>query len=134
MRQALLASFLSVAMFPCFALADNIFASMGTNSGNQNFAGPLGDNFTVGPSPILVTGLGIFDSGNNGITTTSMAPINAYLYDATTKTALLTEDNYTNATSVADLAAGYRFRAESIVLSPGFHGTIVAEGYGSGES
>jgi hypothetical protein len=52
--------------------------------GAQNFGGPLGMDFDVGATSILMTHIGVFDSGQNGINGT----LNAYIYNRDTQTVL----------------------------------------------
>lgn len=96
--------------------------------GQQDFSGPLGMDFNVAQS-IVVTELGVFDSGSDGLA----VPLTARLYN---------RDNQTQVASLpfaagqtGTLVGGSRFLplASPVVLPAGFHGTIVAEGYGSGE-
>lgn len=99
--------------------------------GNQNFGGSLGMDFNV-LAPITITALGAFDSDADGL----KRPINVYLYDRDTQNALV---QLTLLTSNSTLIGGARFQAVplnlllALTLPVGFHGSIVADGYGDTE-
>lgn len=99
----------------------------GTNGG-QNFGGSLGMDFDV-DEPVRVTHLGVFDSGSNGLSRT----ITARLYNRDTQAELASIIFATGNTGL--LIDGSRFLPldETLFLPAGFHGTMVAEGYGTGE-
>jgi hypothetical protein len=93
-------------------------------AGNQNFGGSLGMDFNVHVDSV-VTRLGVFDSGSDGL----LATITARLYERNSRSqiAALTftpED-------AGELVGGSRFKAlePPLLLPAGFVGTIVAEGY-----
>jgi hypothetical protein len=96
--------------------------------GNQDFEGALGMDFDV-LKPITVTELGVFDSGSDGLN----RPLTARLYDRDTTLQIATLSFGTGSTGT--LVGGSRFLPllVPITLPAGFHGTIEAEGYGSGE-
>ncbi len=112
--------------------------------GNQNFSGTLGLDFDV-QNPIIVTRLGVYDSGSDGILpspgpdnlpgTEDDEPrvISARLYNRETLEPLAWVDFTTE--DPGTLVAGMRFKelAEPIELPAGFLGCMVAEGYGIGE-
>lgn len=96
--------------------------------GNQEFGGVLGMDFDVN-NPIVVTRLGVFDDGSDGLNRTLVAR----LWDRKTQTELASivftpEDP-------GELVGGSRFKPlpEPLELGIGFQGTITAEGYGPGE-
>ena len=99
--------------------------------GNQAYNGSLGIDFNVN-TPIVVTQLGVFDSGSNGLA----VPITARLYNRDTQAQLtsLVFAAGSGATS-GTLVGGSRFLtlATPISLPAGFRGTIVAENYQGSE-
>src|SRR5262245_16814186 len=102
----------------------------GTN-GNQDFGGSLGMDFNVGSTPILVSSLGVFDSGSNGLS----APISVALFNRTTGTIVPgTQINFPTGT-LGTLIGGSRFLnlAAPVELTAGFQGSIVAWGYNASE-
>jgi hypothetical protein len=96
--------------------------------GQQAFNGPLGMDFNVQQS-VVITELGVFDSGSDGLA----VPLTATLYNRDTQTAVASLTFAAGQTGT--LIDGSRFLplATPVVLAPGFHGTIVAEGYGASE-
>jgi len=97
--------------------------------GNQAYGGSLGMDFDV-VEPIVVSELGVFDDGSNGLNRT----LTAHIYDRTTPQAPLVSLTFPTGTGDT-LLGGSRFQAlpSELVLPAGFQGTIVAEGYGGGE-
>jgi hypothetical protein len=97
--------------------------------GNQNFGGALGKHFTVN-SDIIITRLGVFDSGSDGLA----VPIVAVLFERNARLELarieFTPDD------AGELVGGSRFKAlpVPIELPAGFEGTISAGGYGDAEN
>src|SRR5262249_3071891 len=89
---------------------------------------PLGMDFDV-VQGIAITSLGVFDSGSDGLA----LPLTARVYNRDTQTQLASLSFAPGQTGT--LIDGSRFLplATPLVLPPGFHGTIVAEGYGSAE-
>jgi PEP-CTERM motif-containing protein len=122
-----------IVLISSVALLSTISASATTafdyqtgSVGNQNWTHPLGMDFDVN-STITVTSLGVFDSGSDGLAST----INAYIYNRDTQTAVASAVFATGNTGT--LVHGERFLAllTPLVLNAGFHGSIVAEGYGA---
>lgn len=96
--------------------------------GNQSFDGALGMHFDV-DRPVFITRLGVFDSGSDGL----FLPISARLYNRDTLqvvASLLFEPG-----DDGELIDGSRFKnlTAPVALPAGFHGTIVASGYGADE-
>jgi hypothetical protein len=96
--------------------------------GQQAFGGPLGMDFDVAQG-VVVTRLGVFDSGSDGLA----APLTARLYNRDTQTEVASLTFAAGQTG--QLVGGSRFLplAVPVALAPGFHGTIVAEGYDAAE-
>ncbi|MGH2626702.1 MAG: hypothetical protein ACRDHY_08645, partial [Anaerolineales bacterium] len=96
--------------------------------GNQDYGGSLGHDFDVDLT-IKVTRLGVFDSLSDGLKRT----ITARLYDRDTFAELAS--HVFTADDPGELVGGSRFKDldEPLELSPGFHGTMSAEGYGAEE-
>jgi hypothetical protein len=96
--------------------------------GQQAFSGPLGMDFNVQQS-IVVSELGVFDSGSDGLA----VPLTARLYNRDTQTQIASLSFAAGQTGT--LIDGSRFLplASPVLLPAGFHGTIVAEGYGPAE-
>jgi Ca2+-binding RTX toxin-like protein len=96
--------------------------------GQQAFTGPLGMDFDVN-QPVVVTKLGVFDSGSDGLA----VPLTARLYNRDTQ-AEVTELTFA-AGQTGTLVGGSRFLPlpAPVLLPAGFHGTIVAEGYSPSE-
>lgn len=96
--------------------------------GNQTFGGVLGMDFDV-VNPIVITRLGVFDSGSDGLNLVIVAG----LWDRATETELaymvFTPDE------PGELIGGSRFKdlPAPIRLEVGFQGTIAADGYGPEE-
>lgn len=130
-RFALLAAVCTFAVLAPAAEAQTTviaYAVPAGTAGNQDFGGALGMEFDV-DNPILITRLGVFDAGSDGL----YLPITARLYNRAdfSEVAMLEftpEDP-------GELIGGSRFKplAEPLRLEIGFQGTIVAEGYGAGE-
>jgi hypothetical protein len=98
--------------------------------GNQDFGGSLGMDFNVGSTAILVTSLGVFDSGSNGLS----APLSVAIFDRTTQTIVPgTLVNFPTGTP-GTLIGGSRFiDVPDVVLAAGFQGSVVAWGYNGAE-
>jgi hypothetical protein len=98
-------------------------------SGNWAFSGPVGMDFDVNQQ-VAITSLGVFDDGSNGLGRTLVV----LLYDRDNPAQALVGCTFAPA-SPGTLVGGSRFQALGIplVLPTGFHGSIVAEGYGAGE-
>ncbi len=98
-------------------------------SGTQNFSGPLGMDFNV-QGTILVTHLGVFDDGSNGLNRN----LTAYIYDRTNTATPVVSLQFPT-TDPGQLIGGSRFKplATPIYLPFGFQGSIVAENYGAEE-
>ncbi len=96
--------------------------------GNQDFGGSLGMDFDV-ELDILVTRFGVFDSLSNGLA----RPIVAVLYDRDSLVEMARLDFTVE--DPGELIGGSRFKDldTPIDLPAGFHGTMVAAGYGAGE-
>jgi hypothetical protein len=97
-------------------------------TGNQAFTGPLGMDFNVN-SPIVVTALGVFDSGGGLLRNT----LTATLYNRATQTAvaqLMFPDG-----TAATLVNGDLFKdlPNPVLLPAGFQGSIVAQGFGANQ-
>ena len=100
----------------------------GTN-GNQAHGGALGMDFDVN-APVIVTQLGVFDDGSDGLN----RELTAYVWDRTSTTTPLATLTFAPA-DPGTPTGGSRFKALAtpLVLPAGFQGTISADGYGSGE-
>ncbi len=94
----------------------------GTN-GNQAFSGPLGMDFNV-QGTILVTHLGVFDDGSNGLN----RDLTAYIYNRTATSTPVVSLQFPT-TDQGQLIGGSRFKPlpNPIYLPFGFQGSIVAE-------
>lgn len=99
-------------------------------TGNQSYNGSLGHDFEV-VSPVVVTRLGVFDSGANGLNATLVAQI----WSAGASPRLLVSQSFTSG-SPGELAPGtsnrFKSLATPLVLNPGSY-TSVAYGYGATE-
>ena len=96
--------------------------------GNQDVGGiALGMDFDL-QLDILITRLGVFDSGSDGLAT----PIIAKLYDRDDPSVELVAIEFTP-DEPGDLVGGSRFKEFEIDLPAGFHGSIVACGYNGSE-
>lgn len=114
------------AFDPAPSLVNNTVAyNVTAQIGNQGWTGPLGMDFDVN-STVRVTALGVFDSGADGLS----APLTVYVYDRDTGLAVATLTF--PAGTYSELIGGSRFLKlpSSVTLPAGFHGSIVAEGYG----
>jgi len=94
---------------------------------NQHHNGLLGMDFDVtGPDGIVVSRLGAFDSGQDGI----LGTINVGIVDRAT--GLVVGEVLTFSGDAGDVVDGSRFLALTtpLVLPNGFQGSITAQGYG----
>ena len=94
---------------------------------NQHHNGLLGMDFDVtGPDGIIVTRLGAFDSGQDGI----LGTINVGIVDRAT--GLVVGETLSFSGDAGDVVDGSRFLtlATPITLANGFQGSITAQGYG----
>jgi len=100
----------------------------GTN-GNQAWSGPLGLDFNV-QGTILVTHLGVFDDGSNGLSRNLVA----YIYDRNSPASPVVSLSFPT-TDPGQLIGGSRFKPlpTPMYLPFGFQGSMVAENYGTGE-
>jgi VCBS repeat-containing protein len=98
-------------------------------AGNQAFGGSLGMDFDI-TSPVLVTELGVFDDGSNGLANN----ITAHIYDRNNNGAPIATLLFTPA-DAGTLDGGSRFKplGAPIQLPAGFQGSVVAEGYSGAE-
>jgi hypothetical protein len=98
--------------------------------GQQNYNGSLGHDFEV-LTPVVVTRLGVFDSGSNGLSNT----LTAQLWRSLPSPQLLRSMTFTTA-APGTLAAGTSSRFKDLttplVLGPGTY-TTVAYGYSASE-
>jgi hypothetical protein len=101
------------------------------STGNQDYGGSLGMDF-VARGRIVVTRIGVFDSGQDGLANS----INAYIYDRgpMTPTSVVGPVAFA-AGQTGTLVNGSRFLdlASPLTLPAGFQGTVVAEGYSAAE-
>ena len=96
--------------------------------GNDIFDGALGMDFDVS-EPIILTKLGVFDSGSDGLNVTLIA----HLYDRSNPFAPLGTLTFTpEAPGVLNGGSRFLDLHAPLVLPSGFQGTIVAEGYDAG--
>lgn len=115
--------------------ADSVQAAIfvsNTPYGVQSWSGPLGDDFTVGAQDIIVTKLGVFDDGANGLNRT----ITAYIYNFGGATPIpIGPIEFTTDNSSLDPVIPYRFRTldSPVTLTAGASYSIVAENYGPTE-
>lgn len=109
------------------SVAQTVAYEFPTVNGNQwNFGGSLGMDFNVN-SPVTVTAIGVFDSGQNGL----LNDLNVRMYNRDTE-AVVTSASFSPSSSGYGLGASdFKNLAVAITLPAGFHGSIVAEGYGS---
>ncbi|MBN1422528.1 MAG: hypothetical protein JXP34_27370 [Planctomycetes bacterium] len=96
--------------------------------GNQAFGGPLGMDFDV-LADIRITRLGVFDSGADGLART----ITATLYNRDSQGVLATLTFEPIDPGDPEEGSVFKELAEPLGLPAGFHGTIVASGYGADE-
>jgi hypothetical protein len=107
---------------PQFHMAYDLPPDLG---GNQNYSGSLGMDFDVGLDPINVTHLGVFDSVGDGLQLT----ITGYIYNRDTQTPVFGPLTFSGNGDL--LVNGSRWKdVGDFILPAGFHGTVVAEGYG----
>jgi hypothetical protein len=96
--------------------------------GNQNVGGnALGFDFDL-QLDILITRLGVFDSGSDGLATTIVARI----YDRDDTSVELGSVEFTPE-DPGELVGGSRFKEFELDLPAGFHGSIVAAGFNAVE-
>lgn len=95
-------------------------------NGTQNFNNSFGNDFNVN-SAITVSQLGVFDNGQNGLSTDGTQPITATLYNRTTGLAVTGGSIGFGGNTGSDgtLVDGYRFKSISpITLQPGQYSII----------
>jgi hypothetical protein len=107
------------------AKADSVIYSDPADVGNQGYVGALGQDFTVN-SPITITQLGVFDSGQDGIAGTIRVAI--FSSNGTQVTPTLT---FTSTTTGTTLIGGDLFLTLStpITLAPGSY-SLTTLGWG----
>ena len=93
--------------------------------GNQAYTGSLGMDFDL-IYPLVLTSLGIFDSGSDGLS----AALSVRLYDRTNTATPVTTLTFTPG-DPGTLVGGSRFKdlATPLMLPAGFRGSIVASGF-----
>ena len=98
-------------------------------TGNQAFTGSLGMDFNVNV-PIVITELGVFADGGNGLS----QPLYARIFNRATGHQVGPTVDFDLGT-VDPLIGGSRFKALSapIILPAGFQGMIEADGFGPGQ-
>jgi hypothetical protein len=98
----------------------------GPSTGNQSWTGSLGMDFDVN-APITVTSLGVYDSGQNGISGT----LYVVIFNADTQVAVTSTLSFTG--TQGTLIDGSRFQdlTTPVTLAPG-HYSVVS--WGSGQS
>jgi len=97
-----------------------------TGQGNQAFGGALGMDFDVNAA-ISITSLGIFDSNQDGIKDN----IDCILYDRDTHAVVVKKSFSPSNMGIGLYSANFLDLASPVILHAGFHGTIVAQGYGT---
>ena len=124
-RHALL--IVAAGLLSCsLASADTVAIAAGVQTGNQQWTGSIGNDFTVN-SPVLITQLGAFDSGANGFSGT----IRVVIYNATTQTQVTPVASLTGTTQ--PITNGDRFAAITPVLLPIGNYTVVAIGFSASD-
>jgi hypothetical protein len=110
-----------------FARSQTVAYEFPTGNGNQwNFSGALGMDFNVNTA-VTITALGLFDSGQNGL----MNDINVRLYNRDTQAVVASAAFSPSSFGYGLGASDFKNLLTPINLSAGFHGSIVAEGYGT---
>jgi hypothetical protein len=94
-------------------------------TGNQTFGGALGMDFDVNQD-ILITSLGIFDSGQNGIQNN----IDCLIYNRITQQVVASKSFGPSNQGLGDGTTNFLDFNTPILLTAGFKGSIVAQGYG----
>jgi hypothetical protein len=107
------------------ARAQTVAYTYPTGIGNQAYGGALGMDFDVN-APIQITALGAFDSGNNGF----LNNIDVILYNRDTQASVAAVQFSPSMWGYGLGASCFQNLAAAITLQAGFHGTIVAQGYG----
>ena len=97
-------------------------------AGNQAFAGSLGMDFDI-VNPVDIKKLGCFDDNSDGIN----LPISVRLYNRDTLEVIASADFGPGDDGTLEGGSRFKSLAGAVRLPTGFHGTIVAEGYGVGE-
>ncbi|MEC9037004.1 MAG: hypothetical protein VX588_09295, partial [Verrucomicrobiota bacterium] len=107
-----------------------IFDAVEGTVGNQEFAGSLGMDFEVN-SEIVVTDLGAFDSGSDGLF--QFITVELWTRDGGSGIEVIATESF-DQDDEGILDGGHRFKAlnNPVALEPGSY-TIVAYGYGPGE-
>ena len=100
-------------------------------AGNQNFSGVLGMEFNV-LNPIIITKLGVFDDGSDGMKRTITAKI-FDRSDPANPIEMVSLDFTTEAPGALIGSTRYKDLSQPLQLGIGFQGTITAENYGAEE-
>lgn len=108
-----------------FASAQHIAYTYPQLTGNQSFSGALGMDFDVNKD-IYITALGIFDSGQNGIQNN----IDAYIYNRDTHQIVASRLFGPTSMGIGDGTTNFLDLSAPVLLSAGFRGSIVVQGYG----
>lgn len=102
------------------------------DTGAQGFGGPLGMDFDVN-SDIVITQLGVFDSGGDGI----FGTITAYIYDRNDTATPLATLTFTSGDPGSSISGGgsslFKTLSVPLSLSAGFQGSIVADGFSNND-
>ncbi len=120
-------SFLVALMFAVVALSSAQFTAyrFPQITGNQWFSGALGMDFDVNQD-IWVSSLGIFDSGHDGIQNN----IDCLIYNRDTQQVVASRFFSPNNMGLGDGSSNFLDLVNPVLLHAGFHGSIVAQGYG----
>ena len=94
-------------------------------SGNQSFGGSLGMDFNVNQG-IFITALGIFDSAQNGIQNN----IDCFIYNRDTQQIVASRLFGPANMGLGDGTTNFLDLPSPVFLPSGFHGSIVAQGFG----
>lgn len=108
-----------------YASAQHIAYTYPKLTGNQSFSGALGMDFDVNQD-ICITALGIFDSGQNGIQNN----IDAYIYNRDTQQIVASRFFGPSSMGLGDGTTNFLDLSRPLLLSAGFKGSIVVQGYG----
>ena len=99
-------------------------------AGTQAYNGALGNDFDVSsPDGIVVTRLGVFDDGSNGLNST----ITVGIFDRTTATLVGSSITFSGDDGSLEDATRFADLTSPISLPAGFQGSIVAQGYNGSE-
>ncbi|NNF01983.1 MAG: HYR domain-containing protein, partial [Bacteroidia bacterium] len=119
--------------FSCADITETNAYSSAMTTGNQAWRGPLTNDFDVlSPSGVIITEMGAFDDGQNGISGGISGGIRVAIYDLNAAAIVAGTDVIIGSSDVLD--GKYRMKEIAPVNLPQGNYTVVAQGYNTAEN